>query len=888
MNLWRSLSRGLRVLGHRAATDEQISNEVDHYVDLAAAEHVRRGLAPDAARRAARLEVGNPTVAREAVRAYGWENAVESVAADVRFALRRLRHNPSFAVVTILTLALGIGATTTIFSAVYPVLLAPLPYPDGSQLVTISDRRFDGSPAPATYGTYSEIAARARSFSLLAAADRWQPTLTGTNEPERLSGQRVTASYFATLGVRPVAGRTFTAEEDRVGGPRVVVVSDRLVRRRFAGENGIVGSMIRLDDENYLVVGVMPAGFVDMLAPTADAWMPMQRRAQAPFNSVEWGHHYRIVGRLRAGVSPQSAAREVATIGQDSIPEFVRPIWAHMAGGMLVRPLRDDITHDARPALIAVIGAVLLLLAIACVNVTNLLLAQRGQRRGELAMRTALGAGQSRLVRQQVTECLALASIGGVAGLALATAGVRALVALAPATLPRVDAIRLDAGVFTFALGATTLVGLLIGFSSVLDARTGRAPIHERLQQGSRRSTGGRVAARRALVAAEVALAIVLLASAGLLMRSMARLFAIDPGFNSSHLLTLQVAEAGHAYESDTARMRFFDDALDAVRHLPGVRAAAFTSQLPLSDQLDGYGYELQSKPSSKPGENGSALRYAVTPGYFQAMGIPLRDGRYLDADDRPGYPEAVVISESLARLLFGDRNPIGERMRFGPEAGSTRPWDEIVGVVGDVKQQSLAGSETDAFYVAIGQWGWVDNVQSIVVRTANDAAALAPTVERAIWSVDGNQPIQRVATMDRLIATTAAQRRFTLAIIEAFAVAALVLAAIGLYGVISGSVSERTREIGIRVALGATATGIVVRVVGGALALAGIGIAVGLVGAGVASRFLETMLFSVSPGDPATYVAVTLLLVAVAALASWLPAVRASRVDPVITLRAD
>src|SRR6185312_676645 len=474
------------------------------------------------------------------------------------------------------------------------------------------------------------------------------------------------------------------------------------------------------------------------------------------------------------------------------------------------------------------------------------------------------------------------------AGLALATAGVRALVALAPATLPRVDAIRLDAGVFTFALGATTLVGLLIGFSSVLDARTGRAPIHERLQQGSRRSTGGRVAARRALVAAEVALAIVLLASAGLLMRSMARLFAIDPGFNSSHLLTLQVAEAGHAYESDTARMRFFDDALDAVRHLPGVRAAAFTSQLPLSDQLDGYGYELQSKPSSKPGENGSALRYAVTPGYFQAMGIPLRDGRYLDADDRPGYPEAVVISESLARLLFGDRNPIGERMRFGPEAGSTRPWDEIVGVVGDVKQQSLAGSETDAFYVAIGQWGWVDNVQSIVVRTANDAAALAPTVERAIWSVDGNQPIQRVATMDRLIATTAAQRRFTLAIIEAFAVAALVLAAIGLYGVISGSVSERTREIGIRVALGATATGIVVRVVGGALALAGIGIAVGLVGAGVASRFLETMLFSVSPGDPATYVAVTLLLVAVAALASWLPAVRASRVDPVITLRAD
>jgi len=887
MHLWRSLVRGLRVLTHRAVADEQITDEVDHYVELAAAEHVRRGLAPDVALRAARLEVGNPTVARETVRSYGWENAVDSVAADVRFALRRLRHNPSFTFVAVLTLALGVGATTAIFSAIDPILLAPLPYPNADRLVTISDRGGVGSAAPPAYGTFGELAARARSFASIAATDRWQPSLSEVEDPERLVGQRVTAGYFGTLGVRPAIGRDFTGADDQVNGPHVAIISDRLARRRFGGQS-VVGRVVKLDDQDYLIIGVMPASFANVAAPAADIWTPMQRNAHAPFNSVEWGHHYGIVARLREGRSIAAATTELAALARSRIPEFARPPWADMAGGLIVRSMRDDVTQDVRPALLAVGGAVLLLLVIACVNVTNLLLAQRGRRRGELAMRIALGAGRARLVRQGVTECLLLAVIGGALGLAVAGAGMRALIALAPAGLPRVEAIGLNGPVFLFALATTTIVGLAIGIVSALGGEQGAGGLRAGLQQGARRAAGGSAVARRALVVAEVALAIVLLASTGLLMRSLSRLFAVEPGFDASHLLTAQVVESGFAYRTDTARRELFEQALDAVRALPGVQAAAVTSQLPLSGELDGYGFELQSKPAAAAGDDGSALRYAVSSDYFNVMGIPLRRGRYLDARDRPGAPEAVVVSESFARRLFGNRDPIGQRVRFGPETGSSRPWDEIVGVVGDVKQQSLAVSQTEAFYVAIGQWWWVDDVESVVVRTAGDAASLAPSVKGAIWSVDKTRPIQRVATMEQLIVATEAQRRFALAIIETFALAALLLAAIGLYGVVSGAVSERTREIGIRVALGATSRGIVGGIVGGALALAAVGTALGLVGAGVASRLLETMLFGVSRLDPTTYASVALLLGGVAAIASWAPARRAARVDPAITLRAE
>ncbi|HEY7877932.1 MAG TPA: ABC transporter permease [Gemmatimonadaceae bacterium] len=898
MSLWRHVTRGLHALANRRASDRDARDEIQDYLDRATAAHAERGLSPAEALRAARMELGNATVAREQLRTYGWENTVESVAADLRYAIRRLRAAPGFTVVTVLTLALGIGATTAIFGAVNPILFASLPYPHADRLVTVADQADDGSPQDPTLGTFNELRARSTSFAALAAADQWGPSLTGTTEPERLHGQRVSADYFRALGVSPTVGRDFSNVEDRVGGPNVAILSDRLVQRRFGGDRSIVGRTVMLSDDVYVVIGVMPRDFANVIAPSTDIWAPMQEPAPAPFTSREWGHHYRIIGRLAANATIDGASRETKAIGRATTPEFPRPVWADMRHGLLVHSMQDDVAYAAKPALFAMIGSALLLLVIACVNVTNLLIARGAQRRGEFAMRLALGAGRGRLLRQLLTESLMLAAIGGVLGLVVAVAGVRALVALSPPGLPRVDAIRVDGSVFVFALAATTIVGLAVGFVPALGAA--RAGLRDGLQESSRRTVGGRALARSSLVVAEVALALVLLASAGLLMRSLDRLFAVAPGFDAPGLLTMQIVDAGRAYHSDSARARYFDQALDAVRHVPGVAAAAMTSQLPLSGELDGYGYEFQSKPSLTPGEDGSALRYAVSPGYFATMRIPLRRGRLFDASDRSGggggegggggggSPEVVVLSEAFARREFGDENPIGQRVRFGPEAGSTRPWDVVVGVVGDVKQESLALSQTDAFYVPIGQWSWVDNVQSLVVRTTGDAAALAPSVRRAIWSVDPDQPVRRIVTMNGLIAASASQRRFAFLVIETFALAALVLAAVGMYGVISGSVTERTREIGIRTALGAASRDIVAHVIGGGVKLAALGVAIGLGGAVAASRLLESLLFGVSRLDPITYVGVTVLLTAVAVLASWLPAQRAARVDPSITLRAE
>lgn len=890
MSLWRQLTHGMRALVHRADADRDVRDEVEHYVDEAMAAHAARGLDPLAARRAAQLEIGNTTVLSERVRAYGWENGIAAVLADTRYGLRRLRSNPGFAVVSALTLALGIGATTAIFSAVNPILFAALPYPHARQLVTISDRDDAGAAAAPTFGNFVELRARSHSFTTLAASDRWQPSITGTAEPERLHGQRVSADYFRALGVAPIAGRGFLRGEDEPGGPNVVILSHRLVQRRFGGDSSIVGRHVMLDDNEYLVIGIMPAHFANVLAPTADIWGPLQERSLAPFNSREWGHHYEIVGRVRDGVPMDRVTAELDAIGRTEVPQFARPRWADMSNGLLVRSLHDQVTGQVRPALLAIGGAVVLLLVIACVNVTNLLLARGAPRRGEFAMRVALGASRGRLVRQVLTESVLIAVIGGALGLAVAQAGVHALLALSPPELPRIEDIGLDAPVFVFALAVTTIIGLAVGIVPAFGAA--RSGVSEALQRSSRRTAGGRAAARRGLVVAEVALALVLLVSAGLLMRSLVRLFAVDPGFRPSDVATMQVTLPGMEFHSDSARHQFFEQALDAVRNVPGVASAAFTSQVPLSDDLDAYGVEVEAK-ALKPGEDpsgisASALRYAVTPDYFHTIGMTLLRGRVFEPNDATTSPEAVVISESLAHEEFGDRNPIGQRIRMGPEIGSGRPWDIIVGVVADVKQQSLALGQNQAFYVPMGRWWWVDNVQSLVVRTGTTPATLVPSIKRAIWSVNRTVPIQRIVTMDDLIAASGAQRRFALIVIESFALAALVLAAIGLYGVLSGSVSERTREIGVRAALGASRGSIIGLILRQGLALTAIGVILGAAGAMAATRALTSLLFGVSRLDPLTYLGVIVILAAVSVVACWAPAWHAARVDPAITLRAE
>jgi len=526
------------------------------------------------------------------------------------------------------------------------------------------------------------------------------------------------------------------------------------------------------------------------------------------------------------------------------------------------------------------VASVALLLAIASVNIANLLLARGARRRAEFAMRIALGAGRRRLLRQLVTESAVLAALGGGLGLVIAPLGVRALIAASPPGLPRVDAIRVDTPVLLFAAALTSFVGLLVGLAPALGAM--------RAGGGARHATARRGGLRGALVVTELALALTLLVSAGLLFRSVRQLLAVDPGFDPAGVVTLQAIGAGRAFDTDAARFQFFEEALAAVRGVPGVERAGFTSQLPLSGEVDGYGYEVEALPDRQPGESGSALRYAVSPEYFATMGIPLLAGRRLDDGDRPGAPPAVVINRSFARRLFGDADPLGERLRFGPQMGDG-PWSEVVGVVGDVRHYSLAVDPPDAFYVANGQWVWADNVQTLVVRAAaGRAGALVRSLTRAVWSVNPNVPIVRVRPMAGFVAASAGNRRFTLLALQALALMALLLAAVGLYGVVSGSVTERTREIGIRTALGATPGAVVGQVVRHAETLTLTGIAVGLVGAYAGSRLIGSMLFGVSTLDPLTYGAVAALLAVVALLAAWGPARRAAAVDPTVALRGE
>jgi putative ABC transport system permease protein len=885
MSLWRQITRGLRVLADRKAADQDVADEVQDYLDHATAEFEARGLSAEDARRAARLEFGSPAIIREQARSYGWERFLGTLLNDLQYAARQLLHNPGFALVSLLTLALGIGASTAIFSAVNPILFKPLPYPNAGRLMLIREMQNNGGPRHVTFGTFHGLAEGSRSFDAMAVVKLWQPTMVGVDQPERFDGQRVSAGYFRTLGITPVIGRDFESSEDRLNGPNVVILSDRLWRQRFAADSAILGKQIRLDDNLFTVIGVMPSSFENMTWPSAELWAPLQYDPSLPADGKEWGHHLHMVGRLLPGVSATQASNELSAVLHPMIQIYAKGYESSGGApdGMVVNRLQDEITRSVKPSLLAILGAVVLVLLIVCVNVTNLLLARSARRRSEFAMRIALGAGRIRLIRQLLAESLLLAAIGGVLGMIIAEIGIRALVALSPPGLPRVNAISVDSSVFLFGLTLTTIVGLIVGLIPAI--QSSHSDPHSALQQRSRTNAGGYQLTRRMLVVSEVAIALVLLVNAGLLLRSLERLFAIDPGFDSQHLLTMQVQESGHRFNEDSARARFFLQALEAVRQVSGVKEAAFTSQLPLSGDFDTYGMQFESHPEGMEG----GFRYTISPDYLDTMKIPLRRGRMLNERDSAGAPGAVLISESLATQKFPHQNPIGQRLRLGPNAGqANRPWETIVGVVGDVKQESLALSDSGAFYTSMTQWPWVDAAQSLVVRTEGDAALLTPSIKKAIWSVDKDQPIVGVATMDSLLTTSEAERHFALILFETFGIVALILAAVGIYGVLSGSVTERTREIGVRAALGASRGNILALVIRQGMTLTVIGIVIGLGGAVAASQGLISLLYGISRFDLITYCGVIVLLAGVSGIACWVPAWRAAQVDPSITLRAE
>lgn len=888
-----SIFRRFSNLFLRSKIEREIDAELRSHIEMRTEDNIAAGMSAEEARRDARLRFGNDAALKERVTAADAALMLDSVGWDIRYALRQLRKSPGFTFVALVTLALGIGATTAIFSAVNPILFEPLPYPHANRILTIWDT-FRGVRFETTFGTYRELTERSRSFEALAAFEPWQPVMTGAAKPERLEGQSVSASYFRTLGVAPEMGRDFlAAEEDVFHGPKVAILSDRLWRRRFSADGAILGRQIKLGGDNYIVIGVMPQGFENVLASSAEIWTPLQydMRNLTNFNSWEWGHHLRIAGRLRAEVSADAARRELDQIARTPETEFPRPRWASLRNGLIVDSLQDDMAHVVKPALLAVLGAVVLVLMIASVNVTNLLLARAAQRRGEFAMRATLGAGRVRMIQQSLTESLLLAGLGGALGMAVAEAGVRVLVVLSPPGLPRVSAIAVDGPVFAFTLAITTLVGLAAGLLPAL--QTPRVNLQIGLQQSSRLTAGGQHWIRQVLVVAEVALAAVLLVSAGLLLRSMQRLLAVDPGFSAAPLLTMQVQTSGHQFDElasapgvgDRARRRFFERALEQVRQVPGVTAAAFTSLLPLSDDpswIGTYGASFEND-DLEGGRN--VFRYAVSPGYCEAMGIPLRRGRFLNEHDVAGAPQTALISESLAKRQFPGQDAIGKRLHVGPR---DRPWYRVVGVVGDVKQTSLALNEPDAVYLSTAQTWFADDTLSLVVKARGDAAALAPTIREAIWLVDKDQAIVRVATMSDLVAVSVAERHFVLALFEAFGLVALVLAATGIYGVLSGGVTARRREIGVRSALGASRVSILTLVLGQGLRTACVGAALGWLGAVAASRAIATLLFGVSALDTVTYCGVIAGLLSVAAIACFAPALRAALVNPVEVLRSE
>ena len=880
MSLWRQAIRGLRALLNRPAADREIGDEVEHYFDEAVAELERRGLSPEEARRAARLDFGSITAVREEVRAYGWENVIDTAAADARHGLRQLLRRPAFSIVAVLTLGLGVGASTTIFSVANPILFAALPYPDANRLMMVWDGQ-DGRRSDVTFGTFREVATRSRTFHSLAAVGPFRPTLTGVSESERLDGQRVSADYFRVLGVAPALGRDLQATDDRPGAPFVALISDSLWRRRFSADRSVVGRQVLFEDVPVTVIGVMPATFENVLSPSAEIWFPLMYDATLPANGREWGHHLHMIGRLRAGIGEEQAKQELEAIARTPDSAFSRPRWAALPDGFVTTRLQDDLVREVRPALLAILGAVALLLTIACVNVTNLVLARGVERRTELMVRAALGASRLRLMRQLITEAVLLAIMGGLVGIALASLAIHAVMALSPHELPRASAVRVDGWVLMFALALVTIIGLAVGVMPALYGSRTDLRVDGRATWASH----GREVTRRTLVVVQLAFALVLLAGAGLLLRSLQHLLAMPPGFEPTNVLTLQVQTAGRRFRDPNAIHQFFAAALEAVRGVPGVSIAGATSQLPLTGDQDVWGMQFESAPRAAINESRDVFRYAVSPGYFEAMGIPLRRGRVLNAQDDGNAPRVAVISESVAKRRLPGVDAIGQRLRIGASPG----WFTIVGIVGDVRQVSLAIDPPDAVYVTSEQWTqFADQARWLVVRGQSDPVALLPAIRAAIESVDRRLPLGRVATMDERVSSSAAARRFALVLFQAFGLVSLVLASVGTYGLLSGSVTRRLREIAVRAVLGANRRSLIQLVLREGLVLTIIGSVIGLALAILASRFLETMLFGVSRLDAVTYISVVTLLLLTSAVACWLPAWRASRLDPNAILRAD
>ena len=808
--------------------------------------------------------------------------------ADFRRAARAFRRAPGFFLLVVLPLALGIGATTAIFSAVHGVLLRPLPYREPGLLVTVNHYypSLKGLEAGVSAPGFRDYRDRTRSFARVAVGAFWQPNLTGQGEPERLTGAFGSGDYFAALGVQPALGRAFGPDEDAPGRAQVVVLSDGFWRRRLGADPRAVGRTLVLNGRTYQVVGVMPPGFADPFVPAAEVWRPLALSAEqlAEGRTNEW---LSLVARLRPGVEVGAARAELRTLAEQlkrAYPDSYPADWS-----LTVASLQDKNTGRIRPALLVLLGAVGFVLLIAAANVANLLLARGAGRAREVAVRTALGARRAQLARQMLAESVVLAAAAGTLGAGLAAAAVRALAAFAPATLPA-GAIRVDAPVLGFALAVSLGTGLLFGLAPA--AQAARGALSGALREGGRGAAGDRGAqlVRRGLVVAEVALALVLLTGAGLLTRSFARLQDVAPGFEPRGVLTFTVALPQAKYPSDTQRVALFDALLPRVAAVRGVRAAGAVSELPFGPggSTGSFAVEGYQAPPGQPGPWGD-FRVA-TPGYFEALRIPLRRGRLFTAQDAPGARRVAVVDEELAARYWPGQNPIGRRVSLGAPDGQPPAWIEVVGVVGHAKQEGLDADPRVQLYLPFAQSP--TGQLAVAVRAAGGAAGdperLLPLLRAAVREVDRDLPLADVRTLESRVDASVGPRRLSALLLGGFATLALVMACLGLYGVMAYAVAQRTRELGVRLALGAARGNVLGLVLRQGLTLALAGGAVGLAGALALSRLLQSQLYGVRAADPATLAGVVLLLGAVAFVAALVPARRATRVDPAVALRGD
>ena len=800
---------------------------------------------------------------------------------DIRYAVRLLAKNPGVTGIAVLTLALGIGANTAIFTVVNAVLLRPLGFRDPSRLIIVAEK--SSFPVISTsWENYQDWRDQSHSFEGLEATRAATITLTGTGDPERLQLRNVTAGLFPLLGVNAQIGRIFLPEEDRAGGSPVVLLSYALWQRRFGGSQEILGKSITLDTRPYTVIGVMPSRF-EVLTP-ADVFLSFVPWAVTLPNDRNWHPGIIPIGRLKAGVARAEARTEMLGITkrlEQQYPDYNTGVSADIVG------LQEQMVQNVRPALLLLLGAVAAVLLIACVNVANLLLSRAASRGREVAIRTSMGASRGRLVRQLLTESVLLSLAGGGLGLLLAWASLGPLLKLSAGSVPAAFSVSLDRSVLLFTLGVSILVGLVFGIVPAL--RTAQIDLRETLNEGSRGSTSGpgQHRLRGVLVAAEIAMAMLLLVGAGLLLKSFEHLQDVPPGFRPDHLLIADLPLSQTAYARPEQRFEFFERAVEHARSLPGIRSAAATTFLPVSGGGGLIHFNITGRPPKSPHDFIAAGFRATSAGYFETLGVPLLQGRLLAPGDIERAPAVVLINTTMAHTYFPNENPLGKRLQLGATPDNQIPTMEIIGVVGDVLQ-GLGDEAKAEMYVPYRQ---VDALlpifqMSIVLRTSMEPLTATSSLRSAISEIDPNQPIVNVRSMDQNIQTSVAQPRFRTWLIGTFAALALVLAAVGVYGVMSYSVTQRTSEIGIRVTMGAQPSDIVRIIVGEGLRLALVGVAAGVVGALLLSRVLRTFVFGVSTSDPATFAGVAIVLTLVGAAASYFPARRATRVDPLVALR--